>query len=152
MLVSYQLTFLFKNLRNKLKFRSLSRTSVQHLFQCQQPQVISTGIRFLLGFLMFPPVNLVPTFLNKGIFFTSQLLCRFHLLFCLQPVLESQQQGAASSMWFHLVRMSDLSPLLFVEQLWGNAIIRSWCSEIKYFRELSSCYQCQNSVSHIPLP
>lgn len=51
MLVSYQLTFFFKNLRSKLKFKSLLRTFVQQLFQCQQPQAIYIDIQFLVGFL-----------------------------------------------------------------------------------------------------
>lgn len=57
MLVSYQPAFIFKNLRNKLKFRNVSRTEVQHLFQWQQPHVIYIGIRFLLVVQLVPPAN-----------------------------------------------------------------------------------------------
>lgn len=57
MLVSCQPAFIFKNSRNKLEFRSLLRTEVQHLFQCQQPQVIYTDVQFLVGVQMAPPAN-----------------------------------------------------------------------------------------------
>lgn len=50
MLVSYQLTFIFKNVRIKSNSEA-SKTFVQHLFQCQQPQVIYTGIRVSVRFL-----------------------------------------------------------------------------------------------------
>lgn len=71
MVTSCQLTFIFEDLRTKLQFRCLPRTFVLHL---SLPRAIYIGTGSCRDFKWFLQAAVLPTSLDKNMFFTSELL------------------------------------------------------------------------------